>query len=479
MGIMPRHLLLFLIIFIEGYVVLAVELLAMRQLVPFVGSDTIVISIVISAVLLPLAFGYYFGGQFQPGRRMRGRKGKQGRINGVRRKLMRNLFAAILVLSFGLSYLVMEMFFFLLHAGGIYHKVLQTGAYAVLFLSYPVFLLGQTVPLISNYFSNAHLSSITGRMLCFSTAGSFLGSVFSTLVLMSVVGVHNTALITIALLASALFLLSKRTLNSDTLFACIILALAFYLNSPMMISERGIIYSNQYNTVGVIDLPDQDAKLLMTNRSPASKFAPDPKNRFPYLQYIEKQLIDTLPKDRPAKILVLGAGGFTMGWDDRFHQYTFVDIDKDLKEVSERYFLPEPLPDNKVFVPEAARVFINHADKASYDLVVVDFFNNIKSISLEVISVKFWQDLKGLLKPNGILVGNIIEHPAFGDRFTIRFHNTFSAGMPIFTRQVIGDFNPWLTRKTVANVLYIYFNGADSADRTIYTDDKNTYFLDR
>ena len=60
---MNKTLLLFLIILVEGYVVLACELLTIRQLIPFVGSGPEMISIVISAVLLPLAVGYYRGGQ--------------------------------------------------------------------------------------------------------------------------------------------------------------------------------------------------------------------------------------------------------------------------------------------------------------------------------------------------------------------------------------------------------------------------------
>jgi hypothetical protein len=43
---------------IEGYVVLAVELVAIRQLTLYGGNATNIVAIVIAAVLLPLAFGY-------------------------------------------------------------------------------------------------------------------------------------------------------------------------------------------------------------------------------------------------------------------------------------------------------------------------------------------------------------------------------------------------------------------------------------
>jgi len=57
-----KLVLLFFIIFLEGYIVLSAELLAIRQTLPFVGSGTDTVSIIIAAVLMPLAFGSILGG---------------------------------------------------------------------------------------------------------------------------------------------------------------------------------------------------------------------------------------------------------------------------------------------------------------------------------------------------------------------------------------------------------------------------------
>lgn len=58
---------LFTLIILEGYVVLSSELIAIRLNLPFVGSGTDTISIIIAAILMPLAFGYHAGGRFKPG----------------------------------------------------------------------------------------------------------------------------------------------------------------------------------------------------------------------------------------------------------------------------------------------------------------------------------------------------------------------------------------------------------------------------
>src|SRR5690606_5042351 len=163
----------------------------------------------ISAVLLPLAIGYHFGGTAYARVFARAQK-RFGKAPSVRRLLLKNMLIALSILTLGLSYPFMEWFFGQLSSSGIEHRLAQAACYSALFLVWPIFLLGQTVPLISNYFSRRRLSEITGRMLFFSTAGSFLGSVFSTIVLMMVIGVHNTVIVTLALLCGLILLLARR-----------------------------------------------------------------------------------------------------------------------------------------------------------------------------------------------------------------------------------------------------------------------------
>ena len=95
-------LILLAAIALEGYVVLAVELLAIRQLTPYVGNATDTVAIVIAAVLLPLAFGYEAGGRSGLG---------AGDEFGVRRRLARNLLIAALILGLGLSHPSLVAFF--------------------------------------------------------------------------------------------------------------------------------------------------------------------------------------------------------------------------------------------------------------------------------------------------------------------------------------------------------------------------------
>lgn len=485
---MNKTQLLFIIILIEGYVVLATELLAIRQLIPFVGSGTETISIVISAVLMPLAVGYHAGGSAFSRNFRRIRHTARHAHLSVRKLLLKNITTALIILSIGLSYLFMEIFFGLMVTFGITDRLVQTAVYSCLFLVYPVFLLGQTVPLVSNYFSRHRLSEITGKMLFFSTTGSFLGSVFSTIVLMTTIGVHNTVVVTLGLLVILSLLLVRRFLAYETLLSLFIFGMLLTLNGKALLDGLHIVSNNAYNIVSIVDVPEQDATIFNVNRSASSKIAKNPNNNFGYWKYIQSEFLDPIATgSEPKEILVLGAGGFTIGLHDTFNHYTFVDIDKALEEVAEKHFLGHKLTPNKKFVASSARAFVRNHDK-KYDFILIDVFTNMVAIPQETTTREFLADTKKLLNKEGILVANIVSAPDFREKFTVRYHNTFASVFHVFSRQVIGDFSPWSTPENqsyvmrqgnMKNALYIFYNHDLVNDTTAYTDDVNPYSFDR
>lgn len=474
---MTKGALLFLIIFIEGYVVLACELLAIRQLIPFVGSGTETISLVISAVLLPLAVGYHQGGLAWR-RQYRRARSNGKRVFSVRQLLLRNIVGALLVLTLGLSSGFMEILFGAMTVAGIGHRLPQTAVYCLLFLVSPIYKLGQTVPLVSHYFSHNKLSEITGKMLFFSTAGSFLGSVFSTIVLMMVIGVHMTVIVTLSLLIALIFLLVRRLWTYEVFLSLCIFALLLALNGAEALRVRHIVSDNAYNTVAVIDLPEKDTVVFNVNRSSSSLLDKDGK-KSPYIEYLESILLQ--PSETPRDILVIGAGGFTFGLNDDRNRFTFVDIDPAIRKAAEEHFLPEKLSANKTFIPESARAFVRR-EKNRYDAIVIDVYTNMYSVPMEAVTREFLQDVKKLLKENGVLAVNMASSPIFDDAFTVRYHNTFASVFPVFTRQIVGEYTPWPKphkEPLLKTALYFYYHRPLADDRTIYTDDRNTYSVDR
>lgn len=466
---MSKKLLLFYIVLAEGYVTLAAEILAIRQLIPFVGNGTETIAIIISAVLMPLSIGYYVGGHAVQIARFRNKH------LSIRRLLTRNVIIAGIILTFGLSYFSLILIFEAFHMLGVESRIMQTSLYSLLFLVYPTFLLGQTVPLVSNYFSKKRTSEVTGKMLFYSTTGSFLGSILSTLILMNSIGVNKTVIVTLLLLISILLVLNKRKFGKHLIFAAIIASVVFAFNRDSIFERFDIVEYNRYNVIAVTDNPEENSRMLRLNHSASSKYSSDPTKRFMYIQYIENQFIKPYQGDKPLEILVLGAGGFTLGIDDDTNQYTFVDIDPDLLSISEKYFLQQKLGPNKSFVPEPARAFLR-ADDKQYDLIVADTFSSVHVIPFQLLAREYYQQIKDALKPDGYVVINFIGNISFSDDYSVNYDNTLRTVYPLITRQIVGTYDAW-DRQWDGNLLYIYRKSEYAKD--IYTDNKNDYFWDR
>ncbi len=470
---LTQTLLLFTII-IEGYVVLSSELLAIRQTIPYVGSGTDTVSIIIAAVLMPLAFGYQRGGRFRPHKVF-------GRFVTIRRKLIINILISATILFFGLSYVFIEKFFELLPSVGLTDRIAQIAVYCLVFLVVPVYLLGQTVPLISNYFSKEKLSNVTGRILFFSTVGSFMGAVFSTLVLMAMLGVHHTASLNFVLLAILVVMLEKQRLSKSVLYVSVLALAAMFINSDGMMGLYSIRNNNQYSTI-IAGETASGARLMILNGNNSSSYN-DEGRKHSYIEFAEKlALTPILNSSEKHEILIIGAGAFTFGHNDRNmnNSYIYVDINKDLKDIAERYVLYAPIGENKTFVPKPARGFLNES-KQKFDVIYLDAYLGGASVPEHLVTREFFEQVRAHLKDGGLMLANFIASPNFNDAFSRTLDNTLRDVFPHVSRQAIGEYyNLWSDSKTAfSNIAYIYKHEDDYDKGHIYTDNKNTVFYDK
>lgn len=467
---------LFAVIILEGYVVLSSELLAIRLTIPFVGNGTDTVSVIIAAVLMPLAFGYHSGGRFKPGYHRILFTGPY--YMGVREKLISNMLIALGFLLFGLSYGFLTSLFETLLHWGLTHRVGLTALYAALFIATPVYLLGQTIPLTCNFFSRDRLSRITGRILFFSTTGSFLGAVFSTLVLMPHIGVHYTAAVNFVIIGLLITLLSRNMFSTRTALVWALVIAGVMSNSTHSMREMSIVEDNQYNTISILNYEDQRHMLINNN---ASSMYSEQGRKHPYIEFIEEQAI--LPasnSDDKKDILVIGSGAFTLGADDDFNNYDFVDIDKSLKDISEKYILKKPIGDNRHFITMPARAYLTSTDK-HYDVIVLDAYHGALSLPEHLTTVEFFRQVKDHLKERGKVLANMAVAPNFINTYSRNIDNTFRAVFPHYSRHAVqGDYMLWNNQENMmSNVIYIYSHYPDEDSTTIYTDDKNRAFLDR
>lgn len=469
---------LYFVIFVEGFIVLSSEIVAIRQLVPFAGGGSDLIAIVISAVLMPLAWGYYIGGEY---------KVKEGQEveTQIRTKLTHNFLLAALFLTVALSNISVSFVFdvFLRDSG--LDRLAQAAIFCACFLVYPVYLLGQTIPLLSHLFKKDILPHVTGHILFFSTIGSFLGAILTSLVMMAFFGVHYTVSIIILSLIALAFAISPKTMIKDMVTPSIILAaLVLVLNSGFMMSQFGIVSNNAYNKVRFVEF-ETGQRVLMINNNHSSGW-PEPGH---YIEHINRLLIDPISKgDLPQKdILILGAGGFTAGANDQHNKYTYVDIDGSLKEIAETYLLRQMLAENKDFVTQPARRFVSEAAEkdTKYDFILVDVFRGYKAPE-QVVTIEFFETVKKLVKPNGRIALNITSCANLADTFSMRIDNTVRAVFPNINALPLPykNYDAWNMERRLdekfcdTQMLYIYVDQPKN-DGSIYTDNKNQSFIDQ
>lgn len=459
MSKISRSMLIFLV-FLNGYVSLSLELAVLRQLSFYVGSSAVITSIIMAIFLGFMSFGYFIG--------------ESGKISDSKiYKILNVNFLIISAMSIlAASFPLITSYFAIMYNGGIVSSVVQTFIFSLIFLSSGPFLFGFNTTLLSRKL-HSYNTNCTGNIMAWDTIGSVFGSIATTLILMPFVGVNYTVVLITVLSALAALILYHRWW---VWFICIItIFVSMFINSNTYQKNKfGIIVNNANSTISVTSI--RDMKVLYMNGLPMSVTYKDGRMA-DYINYINQNFIYNMPQDRQYKILVLGAGGFTLGLEDTYNSYTFVDIEHTLKEVSEKYFLNRTLGPNKRFVVEDASQFLKNTTE-QYDFILLDVYSNSYQVPENLITVEFMERIKSRIAPNGIIAMNMIVMPEFSDKFTRVFDNTFHSVFKYNTsRQVIGGFNPWHNIYGAANVIYLYYNTEN--DGRVYTINKTPVIYDR
>ena len=442
---------LFIILLLEGFITISVEILTIRQLLPFFGGSVVITSIIIGVFLLFLALGYWRGGSY--------------RENFVK-QLSHNFILSILWIGIGLSYSLISVFYFVCIHKAQLPFLLSLSLYLFIVLAPVVYWLGQTIPLTTNLFSQQHhVSRISGRALFLSTMGSFLGALLTSLLLFQYLGVAWTVVINCILLFALVMLL--RTESGLSLLTVFILSLALVLIILFNIDDERRLFkrTNNYANYQVIQLPAA-SKLLQMNASNSSLLTIDKKG-FPYIEYIRDLLFNQL-NYRHKQLLILGAGGFSLtaaGTHD--NNVTYVDIDPDIQTLSETYFLEHPI--HGQFIAEDARSYLRK-NQTKFDVIISDVYSNQTAVPASLLTLEYFQSIEEHLNPAGLMILNMIVSPSFDDVYSRVVFNTIHAVFPYCA--VV----PLSWKYSSTNIIYIC--PKINPSHAIYRDDLTTATLD-
>ena len=453
-------LILLLAVFIGGYSSLSLELIVLRQLSSFVGTTTITVSIVMGSFLAFMSWGYY--------------KGSVESVvwSSLRRQAANDFLLIALLVVLASSYILIDIYFIAFNEAGITSNIIQTALYSLLFLSYGPYLFGKITAMLSRYLHYRD-PNFTGKIMAVDTIGSVLGSLLTTLIIMPFVGVNHTIVVVVVITLSAACFLTRR--RNYVAILTILLAAVLFNQDKLLKDTYGIIENNAVATVGVHETDKGKSRLLVINGSMSSKISKEHNLNFSYINFINDNFIRTLPENETKDILVIGAGGFTVGIDDTRNNYIYVDVDKNLKRITEENFLKKKLSPNKKFVVQDANQFLKES-RNKYDIIVLDTYSSLQYIPMELVTREYFERAKNNLKEGGILLLNAIVSPNFGDDFAMNLDNTLRSVFKNNLRsQVVRNFNAW-KQGIRGNVIYVYYNRPNPGK--IYTVNKNPSFYD-
>lgn len=438
------------ILLLEGFITISVEILTMRQLMPFYGNSVVITSIIIGFFLLFLALGYWRGGM------------QRGNFF---ERLSRNYLLSLVWIGIGLSYSFIKLFSYATTVILALPFLMSLTLYLVLVLAPIVYWLGQTIPITTNLFNqNQSISKISGSALFLSTLGSFLGALVTSLLLFQYFGVAWTVVINCVLLFILVLKLNKHTQYSWWVFFLFALVLLLIKNLNVDDDSRVFKLTNNYGNYQVVD-SDEESRMLKINESASSMITADKKG-FAYIELIRHILFEQLNL-RNRELLIIGAGGFSLtanGTND--NQVTYVDIDPEIKAVAEKYFLKDTIKGN--FIGDDIRLYLNQTQQ-QFDVIIADAYSNDIAIPASLLTVEYFEQLARHLKPSGLLVINSIASPLFRDDYSRRLDNTIRKVFPHCAMIPLR----W---DGIGNLIYVC--PKNNPDTSLYTDNLNSATFD-
>jgi spermidine synthase len=440
------RLLLYTVVFIEGFCSLGAEVIALRRLVPHVGSSIVVTAPTIGFFLLALALGYAAGGRVAE------------RFVPV---VARNFLIAALVAGAGLSAGVVNGLFAHLQPAWVAYLVFVAGVLCPL-----AWLLGQTVPILTNLMRHARTGEASGLALYWSTLGSFLGSLSLSLGVMQWLGVSAAVFACTALLGVGTALLAPRRLAVGMAGAATLAAGLVNLGQQPVAETA---YAD-YEVMPVALAGQTSPRAFRINSSTASLLDDsDPPNYARYIRHLRRLLLEELAFEGK-DILVLGAGGFTLSHREPTNRYIYVDIDPAIRALAEERFLKEPIRGE--FIVDDARRYVA-ATPRRFDAVVVDVYSDHHSIPSHLVTREFWQDARRVLAPGGVLLANLILDP--------RLESLYARNLLATIESVFGRCGVEVVQRNqpLANVEVICHAASQPGESQLYVDEKNRADLDQ
>jgi len=363
-----KTFLLLLIVFTEGIFTFYLELSAHILFAPEIGQSFFVWSVILSFTMLGLSGGYLYGNKLA------------NQIETTEKVTVR-----ILLLIAVLVPLMAVIINYLNTNDVITSPVARTLVYSTLYILIPVFFTGCIPPLVIRLMmneNNAPEGEKSGLVFSVSTVGSLLSGIVFGLWLIPAAGIVNTMAVSLVILLSVSFLLSKSILRFSAV--AVVSLLLFTLSSfsgeqQKMSTQVKVLYESDgiLGNIKVVDfvnvnrsMPSEERILLVNNvgQTWVNRFTG--KTRWEYVHRIT-ELCGTKKLNREVLLLGLGGGSIAADLEEKYNSNVdAVEIDSRMKEIASEFFYPEL---KCSVIIDDARHYINVNEK-KYDIIISDIY---------------------------------------------------------------------------------------------------------
>ncbi len=462
----------FIIVFLEWFTTLSVEILAIRRCVSVIGSNSITTSIILWVILVALSYWYYMWWKLAS---------KSSKEKIIKRLFLNIFLASIIytVFSFPFENAVLTS---LLNTGIWYAVSILISMLILFFL--PVFLASQTIPLLNELIESDKKSELVWKLLFYSTIGSFIWSITTSLVFFPYLWVTKTIIlnwIILSLLSLIIVIKNKKYFKEYILIINIILLVIFCKLIISDIFDKNAVYAfdSSHNDIEIVDY-DINKRIMLLNWAYSSGIYTDTKESyFTYIIETQKIIEDLKPKN----ILVVWWAGFSLPY--YVSKFDFVenidvsDIDENLYNISQKYFLEEKLNNKVQFYWIPAEYLVNQKIKEwkKYDFIFIDAYT-WKSVPSQLLTKEFYDWLNKI--SSWKIVFNYIFDQHKNSNYYKKTLNTLNKSLWNVYIKSVSDFVWQYWNYLVINNEYKWFKKVDIfKELWIYTDDKWTQEIDK
>ncbi len=383
-----------LLAFVAGTVVMSLELIASRVLIPVFGGSIYTWGSLIGVVLTGLSLGYHLGGRLAD---------KDPNFL----KLCSIVFSAGLYIVFipYIAPMVLESSV----------SIAIESAYTALFatfalLTMPTVLLGIVSPYAVKLATSTltKLGNVAGNLYSLSTIGSIIGTFMTVFVLIPSFEVRQIifALGLILMLVSLLGL--PRIPKVMTIF---VIALIFSPSTSVvmgLVSHSGKLLYEKETPYSHLDVTDSgNSRTLYLNGLPHSRMYVDRPNELA-ITYTKYFHLGMLLNPEAENVLFIGGGGFS-GPKNFLYLYPdvaidVVEIDPDVIDTAKNYFALNDSPRLRIFNDDARNFLSTTSEK--YDIIILDAFSK-SYVPFHLMTLEYFQLLDDKLQPNGMIISNL------------------------------------------------------------------------